>query len=96
MKKITHSPWGAVQHQSEIADGITQVSTASHGGLVLSDERLQAMPEQYKINNYGGGRYFEEDCEWALVCLAFPEAFSAEHHAAAIATARMFYKSLAV
>lgn len=71
-----YSPWGPVQQSKELAPGIWQASTAGHGGIILSQERLAAMPAHLKINAYGKGPNFEEDCEWALVCLAFPEAFS--------------------
>lgn len=91
---VTTSPWGPVQHQHEIAPGIVRVMTAGHGGLVLSPERLQAMPNRYKLNEYGTGRYFEEDCEWALVALAFPDEFSEEQRDAARATAAQYYPSL--
>jgi len=40
----TTSPWGEVQHSSELAPGIWQVMTASHGGIFLSRQRLDAMP----------------------------------------------------
>lgn len=91
---VTTSPWGPVQHQELLAPGIVRVMTAGHGGLVLSPERLQAMPNRYKLNEYGTGRYFEEDCEWALVVLAFPDEFSQEQQDAARATAAQYYPSL--
>lgn len=35
------------------------------------------MPAALRCNCYaGGGSWFEEDCEWALVCLAFPYLFT--------------------
>lgn len=91
---VTTSPWGPVQHQEQIAEGIVRVLTAGHGGLVLSPVRLHAMPKQYKLNIYGTGRYFEEDCEWALVVLAFPDVFTPEQRDAAYLTAKQYYPSL--
>lgn len=84
-----YTPWGDSQFVETIAEGIMRVSTASHGGFVLSPERLKAMPERFKLNRYGTGRFFEEDCEWALVVLAFPEEFSKDqvHIAKSIALA---------
>ncbi|MDK2759422.1 MAG: hypothetical protein KYX66_22105 [Blastomonas fulva] len=41
--------------------------TASHGGIILSDQRQAAMPPALLID---GGSY-EEDCDWALPILAF-------------------------
>src|SRR6188474_2635454 len=71
----THSPWGAVDHATEFAPGIWHVETASHGGIYLSAERRAAFPD----NLWGAGAFedqrrsgwFEEDCDWCLVYLAF-------------------------
>jgi hypothetical protein len=41
--------------------------TASHGGIILSDQRQAAMQQALLIE---GGSY-EEDCDWALPILAF-------------------------
>lgn len=62
------SPWGLVDSCSEIADGIRSVKTTSHGGLLLSKERQQAMPDHLRLD---GGAY-EADGEFYLVALAFP------------------------
>jgi len=91
---VTRSPWGTVQQQYPLAEGIVRVHTAGHGGLVLSDDRLKAMPSKFKLNVYGKGRYFEEDCEAALVILAFPSDFTAEQYQEALTTAKHFYPTL--
>lgn len=65
------TPWGPIQESNVIAEGITEVSTASHGGYVLSEERQNEMPAH--LSN--GTPYYEEDCEFALVQLAFPAYF---------------------
>ena len=39
------SPWGSIQQADRLAAGIWSVMTASHGGILLSDERQEAMPE---------------------------------------------------
>ncbi len=70
-----NSPWGPVQHQRIIAPGITQVSTAGHGGILLSPERQNAMPAALRRLHAS----YEEDCEWALVALAFPDEFEAHY-----------------
>lgn len=64
------SPWGRVQYAKQIMPGVWSVGTAGHGGMHLSPERWKAMPEALKSNVYGGGHWFEEDCEWALVAAA--------------------------
>lgn len=75
MAKLTSSPWGAVQQQHELAEGIIGVSTASHGGIKVSDELLAKMPAEFRTTPYSGGGWFEEDCDWALVAVCFPYAF---------------------
>lgn len=71
-----NTPWGESQHEERIAEGIAMVSTAGHGGILLSQERLAEMPaslrSQPTFNPYPR-KWFEEDCEIALVILAFPE-----------------------
>jgi hypothetical protein len=90
------SPWGHVDGGAILADGIVSVYTASHGGIYVTTERLREMPPQFRgLNRYSGGtNWFEEDCEWAIVCLAFPEEFRPEEREAARATARHYYPAL--
>lgn len=61
------SPWGRIETVATLADGITLVSTPSHGGLHLSDERLGAMPEAERTRD----SWYEEDCEIAWPILRF-------------------------
>ena len=63
------SLWGGVQTVRTIVPGIREVSTASHGGLVLSDELNARIPAPLRRAD---GAY-EEDCEWAVVVASFPE-----------------------
>lgn len=71
------TPWGNPDGIRAMGRGVLLVSTASHGGIFVPDDLLHAMPAALKCNFYGGGNWFEEDCEWALVCLAYPELFAA-------------------
>jgi len=72
-----HTPWGASQEQKQIAKGITRYSTASHGGYHVSADRLAQMPDCIRaIKPWAGTGWYEEDCDWALVVLAFPELFT--------------------
>ena len=84
--KPRNSVWGLVQQATEHAPGMWFVSTASHGGFMLSEERFQAMHPAFRCNTYGGMRNFEEDCEVSLVIAAFPECFTAEQVEQAKAT----------
>ena len=63
------SPWGPIDEREEIAPGIVSVITGSHGGLILSPERQDAMPAHLRLD----GAAYEEDGEFNLVTLAFPD-----------------------
>ena len=75
------TPWGVPDSVRCIAAGIWWVSTPSHGGYWLSPDRLAAMPEPFKVlKTFGsvGPQWFEEDCDWAIVALAFPAEMAVE------------------
>lgn len=70
------TPWGPSHHVRVIAPGITSVSTASHGGILLSPERLASMPPALRaIKPWAGEGSYEEDCDWAIVVAAFWQYF---------------------
>jgi len=78
MFNSVQTPWGTADSTTEVAEGITFYSTPSHGGYCLSDERLEQIPYKLRdLNTYGRDRWFEEDCEWAIVCTVFPQYFPA-------------------
>jgi hypothetical protein len=66
---------------TEVAPGIVSVSTPSHGGIHLSSERIAEMPKPlqdfvpFRRPQSGLGQWFEEDCDWSVVALAFPQFF---------------------
>lgn len=73
------TPWGHADFAERIADGIWQVSTPGHGGLWISADRKGQMAEPYRnIRTFAGGRWYEEDCDWCLVALSFPQYFTPE------------------
>ncbi len=55
--------WGKPDTAVQILPGIWEVTTPSHGGFVLSDERQAAMPDELRLD----GVFYEEDCDWARV-----------------------------
>lgn len=76
----TNTPWGQAQWARTWAPGIISYSTASHGGFHLSRTRLAEMPAKYRRENietfwYAPDGWYEEDCEWCVVILSFPEFF---------------------
>jgi hypothetical protein len=76
----TSTPWGAAQSSHRIAAGIVSYTTAGHGGIHLTARRVKQMPDaiQQALKNSlepAGDAWFEEDGDWALVALSFPECF---------------------
>lgn len=89
LQKGSDTPWGQAQQVDVIADGIEFVSTASHGGYLLSEERFEKMPEGVYRQTWAGGRWYEEDCDAGKVIVSFPEHFKPEY----VEQAREFLKS---
>lgn len=77
-----NTPWGPSQTVREIAPGITQVSTAGHGGMKLSPSRLSALRAIIPtVSTWGDNSpWFEEDCDVCYVALAFPDCFAGQDH----------------
>ena len=86
MSNIANSPWGKPDSVTELADGIFEVCCPSHGGIAVRFDLLAQIPavhrdyarrwsKGFSWDNYG---WFEEDCAWSAVALAFPTAFSHE------------------
>ena len=76
----TSTPWGPSQYSKQITRGIVLYGTAGHGGIHVSPTMLAKMPEPLRAigGNYcgpGNEGWFEEDCAWCAVALAFPERF---------------------
>lgn len=81
------SPWGTIDYVSHWDVGITNVGTAGHGGVKLSPGRNRQVHEVWRRP----GGWYEEDCEWAIVAVTFPECYSPEHVATARKTARNWF-----
>jgi hypothetical protein len=86
-ESVSSTPWGPAQGIKIIDFGITNVSTAGHGGIKLSFERNEKMPE-YMRNSSG---WYEEDAEWAKVAVVFPQSFDSKTVDAAIDTFRNWH-----
>lgn len=81
---LRHTPWGTPISVEWMTDAtgkkiaVAFVNTASHGGYYVAPELLSRVPEAWRnITWNGNGKrgFFEEDCDWSLVALAFPELF---------------------
>lgn len=66
------TPWGASQGATAYAEGVVFHSTASHGGFHLSEERNTLV--DHRLRRHNG--WYEEDAEWAIVALTFPNLFT--------------------
>ena len=78
-----HTPWGHVQHKETLANGIISVSTASHGGIVLSQNRQKQLIEKGvkpNSNFLKSNKFWEEDCDWAIPFIHFADDIKAAGH----------------
>ena len=79
MKKPTHSPWGKIDQTEGIDDKglIIRVHTPSHGGIgVHKSLEMPSSLASLAMEPAAEWRWFEEDCDWAAVPLAFPDRFN--------------------
>lgn len=68
----TSTPWGQAQGATRYARGVTSYDTARHGGFRLSPSRNERVPE-YMRDPKG---WYEEDCDWSIVAMTFPDLFT--------------------
>jgi hypothetical protein len=68
-----HTLWDTPDTAIQRLPGIWWVTTPSHGGFVLSDERQAAMPEALRLDSI----YYEEDVNWSLVIVGLEAEFAA-------------------
>lgn len=72
-----NTPWGEIQSVHEQGDGVVFVTTAGHGGYWLSRDRVAVVKQKFPgFEPFAGWPWFEEDCDAAVVALAFPELFA--------------------
>lgn len=72
------TPWGVSQQVETIARGIHWVSTAGHGGLMVSHGEAKKLlsPKAFEVAHpgmCGGYLCFEEDCSYAVAFFEHPE-----------------------
>jgi hypothetical protein len=66
------TPWGGSQMATIYVEGIVSHSTSGHGGFHLSSDRNLLV--HASVRSAGG--WYEEDCEWAIVALTFPDVLT--------------------
>lgn len=67
-----NTPWGPSQGATIYAEGVASHTTAGHGGFKLSAER-NGRVHSTLCRDSG---FYEEDAEWAIVALTFPDLFT--------------------
>jgi hypothetical protein len=75
--------WGTLNRRDAVAPGIDWIDGASHGGFILTADRVAAMPAELRAESFNYDNYFEEDCSAAAVLVAFPQYFDADRVARA-------------
>ncbi|MBY3060320.1 hypothetical protein HF263_30405 [Rhizobium leguminosarum] len=68
----SHTPWGTSQGATVYAEGVASHSTAGHGGFRLSAERNRKVHPMLRA----ASGWYEEDAEWAIVAITFPDLFT--------------------
>jgi hypothetical protein len=71
MKAGSRTPWGKADEVEVLAPGVQRVSTPSHGGIKLDKHRNGSVHEAFRKAD----GWYEEDLEWAVVALTFPDLF---------------------
>ena len=64
------SPWGLIDSAAPLGPHAVAVSTPSHGGIWVTAQALETIPEPLRVTAYSGGGWFEEDCDWCIPYLA--------------------------
>lgn len=78
------TPWGGSQMAVIYAEGVVSHSTAGHGGFHLSVDRNAKVHLLLRKET----PWYEEDCEWAIVAISFPELFTGYERSLAEKTVR--------
>lgn len=83
--RVTAStPWGVSQMAVIYACGVVAHSTAGHGGYHLTSDRIAKIHPLLRKDI----PWYEEDCEWAIVAMSFPELFTGYERSMAEKTIR--------
>ena len=89
LKQLPNTEWGKADGGTYYAPGVVSVFTPSHGGLIISQDVHETLPEaaqtklRSRIGNVPGQAdtlsdvaFYEEDISWALLALGMPEIFT--------------------
>lgn len=91
---MTSTPWGQSDYSKSYGRGIVFYGTPGHGGFHVSPTLNARIPEPFrKIAERWTRRpgWYEEDCDYAMVVVTFPERFPDMNVADCWATIRNYY-----
>jgi hypothetical protein len=80
----TSTPWGTADYSKKYGTGVMFYGTPSHGGFHLTAKRNALVNAAWRRAD----GWYEEDCDWAIVALTFPELFTTEDIASAHSSAK--------
>jgi len=83
-KMAASTPWGSSKLATIYGPGIIAHSTAGHGGFHISADRNRLIDPSLRKDS----PWYEEDCEWAIVALNFPDLFTSYERKCADETIR--------
>lgn len=73
-----YSPWGGIEDSKVIAKGLKIVSTATHGGYMVTEnfanKYLSEKSKKYAIK-YKNYLCYEEDCDFTILCYELIDTF---------------------
>jgi hypothetical protein len=79
-----NTPWGQSQTVKHFGPDIFSVSTSSHGGFKVEVHANMKIPFYMRAAD----GWYEEDCDWAVVAVVFPDLFSYGEYESAKQTLR--------
>lgn len=83
----TGTPWGRADSATTFARGIVFYNTPGHGGFHVARGLNARMPDHLRRDD----GWYEEDCDWCLVAVAFPGSFTPDERADAERTFRNWH-----
>ena len=78
MTQPKYSMWGVVQDCEEWLEGVFSVSTAGHGGVLVTPEVAKLLSEAARKRGakMQGYLQYEEDCDWAIPVYELPQTWA--------------------
>lgn len=75
-----YTPWGRSVTSVPLVRGIVYYATEDRGGYHLSPTMRERLPEMLKSIEPEHEGWFDDEIEWAIIALAFPQVFHEFFH----------------